>query len=325
MESLIRKLWYSIIISTIMALTTVTTTFAWYAYNYTNDIEDFTFNLESTFDLLISTDGENFKYSLTSEEVIEAALRKRGFDTSVMSTEEMKREFAKFRFDAVTPVDYNDLTKGFETIGGINNDFEISNSYLSFDLYFSTNAPENYRNDTLYGIPVYTTADQFLSSPNKEINLGEFGIDSHPTLGSLDKTIMVNAVNAFRIGTSKFEVCAIEEENTIQVLSDSIYYCGSEEPEIREGVYDFGGINTEYNVALDYYNHFVKDEISLPINDRVDLPFGYNKMFEENEGLIKGRKAKITIYMWIEGWDSDCFNAICGQPIDVQLSFTSQI
>ena len=61
MKHYIRKLWFYTFMCGMLVLTTITTTYAYYAINYVNEQEEFEFDIESGDELLISTDGINFK------------------------------------------------------------------------------------------------------------------------------------------------------------------------------------------------------------------------------------------------------------------------
>lgn len=110
------------------------------------------------------------------------------------------------------------------------------------------------------------------------------------------------------------------------------------------GVYEFGGIlEDDANLAVGYYNSTewkysllgikavtVPDEI---LNTRGVQSETADKVFSSetnqlidssnvNEQIGVNDMMKVTVSFWIEGWDSDCFNAIGNSPVTLAISMS---
>lgn len=77
MEYFLKKIWLSAILSILVLITGVTSTYAWYAMTRTNNVEDFNFDIKGGNSLAISTNGIDFQDSLSSLDVKKQFFKKR--------------------------------------------------------------------------------------------------------------------------------------------------------------------------------------------------------------------------------------------------------
>ena len=317
MKHYMRKLWFYTFMCGMLVLTTITTTYAYYAINYVNEQEEFEFDIESGDELLISTDGINFKKELSEVEVKEAVLSKQGIDTSNLTDDEILESF-KIILDDCTPVDLNDLDKGFMSIKG---ESITPSNYIGLDLYLSSNVTES--GGIPYGMPVFLDKNTRLLADDFETDLSHYEL-GETVLGELNNPIKLNLENACRLSVTTYDRCVIGDlENSSNNPNTTIYSMGGNEPLINNyGVYNFGGINTGYNLSYEIYNKMQDTKLTLP-EGREDIPLYCNKIITEEEGLNEDQMIKLTIYLWLEGWDSDCINEMGGQIGTFHLSFAN--
>ena len=317
MKHYMRKLWFYTFMCGMLVLTTITTTYAYYAINYVNEQEEFEFDIESGDELLISTDGINFKKELSEVEVKEAVLSKQGIDTSNLTDDEILESF-KIILDDCTPIDLNDLDKGFMSIKG---ESITPSNYIGLDLYLSSNVTES--GGIPFGMPVFLEKNTRLLADDFETDLSQYEL-GETVLGELNNPIKLNLENACRLSVTTYDRCVIGDlENSSNNPNTTIYSMGGNEPLINNyGVYNFGGINTGYNLSYEIYNKMQETKLTLP-EGREDIPLYCNKIITEEEGLNEDQMIKLTIYLWLEGWDSDCIKEMGGQIGLFHLSFAN--
>ena len=330
MKYFLRKMYFSIFASLLVIITVATTTFAWYSSNQNALISDFTIGISDSDDasiaqLKLSIDGINFDTNLNEVSVMKAVLKQKGYNTDFMTDTSVRNEFAKLSFKNATPKDLNDLNKGFQKITRTYS-YEDTSDYLSLDLYISID------NDKYVGLDEGVTISfqnvEMVNGEDKE-NLFLTPMPDHPLLGPIPQKIKVNPVNAARIGVVTYEPCERGKPEERNVNSNNIYSFSSNTPSIsKDGVYNFGGINNEYNAMIEYYNSIMTPNygsISLPreqANREDELVYG-KKIIEPKLGLTSKKMVKVRFYIWMEGWDSDCFNAILGAKSGYAIKLTT--
>ena len=121
-----------------------------------------------------------------------------------------------------------------------------------------------------------------------------------------------------------------------QISAYKIFQTGSKLPTVTNDVYSFGGIlKDEANYALQNYN--LKNPtkmktVPLDILSREQSDFYYNDQTstDDEANVISAASVdeqigirhmmKMTIYFWIEGWDSDCFDVIDRSPVSININ-----
>ena len=316
MEYFLKKVWMSVILSIIVLVATVTSTYAWYAMNRTNNIDEFSFNINGGASLKISTDGVHFYDNLSDLYVKKAVLNKRGIDTSGLDEKHVNNLFSIY-LKPVTPKDYTNLSLGFEEIdGAVINSYE----YISFDFYLATNTLVS--SDMKMSVNftdniTFATNNSSIDKTMIDLNNEYFPFNKE----SMSSSIKINARNAMRMGIESYDVTDIGGTSTNSVTT--IYDFGGNKPNIKDEVYNFGGINVPYNMALDVYNRMTGKELSIPPNNRNDVLFNQNQIILSNEGFTSGKMKKFTAYLWLEGWDADCVTELSGSKFTFGLEMES--
>ncbi len=95
MNYYLKKIYFSIMLSIVLVLTVVTTTFAWYATNQHTTIDTIDisitgqgYSLATDKGIILSVDGINFKNNLDSLDLKKAILLKKGYSNAFYLSED---------------------------------------------------------------------------------------------------------------------------------------------------------------------------------------------------------------------------------------------
>lgn len=286
-----RKMYFSIIASTLIIITAATTSYAWYSTNQNAAIDRFNLNIYNSNDkdsdelkLSITGNKDDFHQYLEETDLERAVLfnligetetNKLGDGTTSQSKLNIKNMFNRMvkLVNATPNLDSNnkpDLTKGFKELNL--DDITKTNTttnYISFDLYVGV---ENDKTYVTEGTTVYL--DSYIE--NNEIknevcqsedymcslltNLPSGGIDSLTGETLVSKPMSqfkVNAKNAMRMGYITYSPTEKGVKSDTNVLKQNIYSLASQDASKTNDVYNFGGLNGDnlgYNAMLEYYN-----------------------------------------------------------------------
>ena len=153
---------------------------------------------------------------------------------------------------------------------------------------------------------------------------------------SNDQIITVNSASATRLAIAVYDPILRGEsyQGTEEPSKLVIYQGGTKTPtyDATTDTYSFGGIlPEECNLAYQEYkkkynlgNDFrIPDEIlnrgDLEITEENSVLLTEDYKFGINNGV--SNKLKMTVYFWYEGWDADCFDALSGQSVTINLVF----
>ncbi len=304
-----------------------TSTYAWFSRNEVVWTEETDFNLDFYSGLLISFDGVNYHQDVTKEELFQAI-------TGKDNKEEALEAYKNIKFDGVTPVHENELVT-YDNDNKVNFVYDTVNKetkehtpaaaksnsqYISFDLYFriadggtvtSTNVPkyklvftENTYVKSKSGVQDVVLVNS-LTTPTKTYVAGE--------------TIQVDGANALRCGVQTFSPQMDLDEFRVYEPVNA-YNLGSAAVEGRtDDLHD-----KEKNAMYTYYNNFFSEKFTKAADDGEAFNT-HSKFFDEEalgvfEGVVdkdpngndiyKYNDVKLTMYLWLEGWDADYFYGI---------------
>lgn len=330
MKYFLRKIYLSMIMSLLIIITVATSTYAWYSSNQNALISDFTIGISNSDDanmagLELSIDGINFKESLDEIDVARAVLKQKGYDVNNLTDASIKNLFSKLTLSNATPKNATSLTNGFKMINA-DQSFSDTEEFLSLDLYVSI------YNDKYVGlnegVEVYFQKGQIASGEDKTTDL-LVSMPDHPLLGPIPTRIKMNPINAARIGVVTYGVMPKGKPTNTAEQTNNIYSFSSDTPSISsEGVYNFGGINQEYNAMLEYYNLIMASnygKLNLPAeakNRKDELVYG-QQIISSEMGCRVDTMVKVRFYIWMEGWDSDCFNTILNAKSSYSIKLTT--
>lgn len=364
MKSIMRKTYLSIITSILVLIVTVTTTYAWTGILSYASTERFNIGLDkvevSDYSLQLSLDGVNFDsfVNLTDlKRVILKNMELDNFDPEKVSNAVVEDVFDKVVLTPITMqrngnnigkfVSIEDITQdGFSYASVIEETPLVKKSYFDFDIYigieYAKNDPTPEKLEAFQNVYL-ANINRLFSSMSKSVGLSteyQFAdyFDNRP-IG----VAKVKTSSAARVALTKYEA---EERGKpsidSKITSLTIYQGGTSTPTLTEGIYSFGGIMEEQNnLAFAEYNRINKKTISSSLlhefylnrlnsgrkEDAIAIEdedsAGQWIISTEDEFNTK-KMMKFNVKMWIEGFDSDCFEAVSQMPITLNLIFTTK-
>lgn len=326
MKQIRRKLFLSIFMLFVTAVTLTSTTFAWFARNKEAWTDEFELEIENTDGLLISIDGVNFYSDVNNDELFKAITAKKlGKAVNDVTEDEIKANVTKL--SSVTTKDLTNFTTvdNASTIKDGFYEHHIANkdNYVVFDLYFKTQTSKNQANKN-YTVQFVNSLDEaaisYIKANDADVKLhnklnsilGEYG----PTVAGKE-VITVNPANAMRIGVTHHE-----NVNTIYEPYDNLGSYALKDA--QEDIY-----NPDKNAMLTYFNNTHNTKLA-PL-DNLDVYKNTEKDFDGNVnfGTIVPNSdktdyvpIKITVAIWLEGMDADYFVGVDSNSIKIFLNFS---
>lgn len=326
MKQIRRKLFLSIFMLFVTAVTLTSTTLAWFARNQEAWTDEFELEIENTDGLLISIDGVNFYSDVNNDELFKAITAKKlGKAVKDVTEDEVKANVTK-----LSSVTTNDLST-FTTVdnastikdGYYEHHTANKDNYVVFDLYFKAQTSKNQANKN-YSVQFVNSLDEvpmsYIKADDATVKLhnklttidGEYG----PAIENKD-SITVNPANAMRIG-----VTHQESINTIYEPYAGLgsYALASEATDIY---------NPEKNAMLTYFNNSHTTKLA-PL-ENLDVYKNTEKNFDGNvsfgtivptEDKTDYVPIKITVSIWLEGMDADYLVGTDSNHIKIFLSFS---
>lgn len=337
MGSTKRKLILSILSTALTVVCLTSTTYAWFARNSEAWTEEFNFEIENHDNLLISVDGENFRSSISNDLLKKAIVAKANnidiltdskSDTPTLTDTYINKEFNKIRIKGVSTSDVVSFT-AIDEVNGTDGYFNIIDAdkynYLAFDLYFKVDATKEA--DKAYDLAFVSSDYSASSDSNVPVSYlksldTEATIHSGFTIGDVtykaDDKININLVNAMRIGVIT---------DTTNESKPLIYepYAGLGSYAIKDGT---GSYNPEENLMYRHLNEYGRYDL-LPLDDTNGVYQNTLKSFDDEVSLGKFDAVndseynivKITIAIWLEGYDADYLGTVDLTELSCYLSF----
>ncbi len=276
------KMYFMMLLVFIAIFSVITTSYAWFTIAGRSQVDNMQINVTLGRGLELSLDRETWKQTLTT------------YDIAKFYNREVEGDaFSLFRLDHVTTTNGKDFTTMLKDEHYI---FDVPNEsgFLTLKLYMRSS-----RQFTIY-------LDEELS-----VTGSSFWFDSRVDDGV---QIFANPSYAMRIS---FET------------SDGLWVY---EPNADKGNGGYGGIN---NAAVMYFNRFVMllEGLETPLLTPPSKEPDYNKIEKlGTDGtplttLVKTHpmdnfyEGEVTVRIWLEGWDADCFDAIQNKSVSVYLAF----
>ena len=332
-----RKLILSIISSFALLITATSTTYAWFAKNADAWADDFEIEIENIEGLLISINGTNFQSALSKDQVKKAIISKKlgkDINSSELTKERVDEEFEKIYFSAVTT---KDLTNFYAIDPGniLDGYYQMKDAsiwnYLEFDLWFRIDTSK----DVAVEEQILTFANSsggrssYIDSIAQSVTLSN-SLNAGGTSYNSGEAIAVNPQDAMRIGVKVYndELTDIVYEPNLGLGSVAI-----ENILEHDGLDDSSKIkyDPEKNAMLTYFNNSNRGKLKPIAYEDKDFFINTEKDFDgskklgrfiPNETNTKYSDVKITVYIWLEGYDADYFLGINSEDIKIFLNFT---
>ncbi|MCI5939015.1 MAG: hypothetical protein MRZ17_03795 [Acholeplasmataceae bacterium] len=289
MKKLTRKITLSLVAILFAVIALGTTTYAWFTLGSSASISSINANVTTVEGLEISNDGTNWYNELT-------------FD---------KNTFQYNNANVGGNVALSDLAlvsaKGASvTFNNSKNEAATANAdYLVFDLY-------------VRGVNI---------KGNKKVTVSNVQITSEPTLWTADATIKdteiqngngdaMTATNPYNFYASNAARLSFAKDNKLidTFERETAQYSGETK---QTNDYDGGTASTAQDAVAQLYaakKHFELTPIEHVNNDTV----------KTNESIdlianITNEQVKVQVYVWLNGFDGDCINAILGGSVSVSF------
>ena len=300
-KSLKLKLGMSVASLALLAGALSTTTYAWFTANATATTEKVTATAKSSgVDLYLSNDGITFSASVTPE-------LKWGVDDSDYNTQQL---------DAVA----GNFTEAFAfEVKNMKNDADAK-QYVYFDLYFKTTATT--ATNVIFNTKSGTTSSITAKDVNPFTLLGNTKKDASTEL-TAGNQVTASIVNAARFGIQTFAPVAATANGsapTFAAANGATKYIATDN---TAGTTNFGSLEDNTIGAGLYYSN-VMGASELPEHTKLTKAADEYTTATLVTNLEAGQVGKIRMYIWLEGWDEDCFDAVLGQSMEMIFSFTTQ-
>lgn len=331
MHKLRRKLILSLVMMAFTAITLVSTTYAWFASNSEAWIDQYELQIENTDGLLASIDGVHYFTEISNDEVKQAVVaKKNGLDLSnptdlaAFSAINYKDEFAGLKLAPVSTnnlVDFTTVTSASRKVNGYYEPYSVTHeySYLEFDLWLKVETSQNQATKN-YDISFVGTEDNssipYIKADDTSVKLSN-GLTTPNTLFASGDTITVNPKNSMRIGI-------IHDDTETKTIYEP--YMGYGSYALEQNLEDI--YNPEKNAMFTYFNNSHNTKLKALSND--DVYKNTVKNFDEdvvfgrcvpNETKTDYEAIKITVVIWIEGYDADYFVGVDNTNAKFFLNF----
>ncbi|MCR5232074.1 MAG: hypothetical protein K6B64_05445 [Acholeplasmatales bacterium] len=360
-KSITKKLILSVASLAATTICLTSTTYAWFAKNANAWTEDFTVKIHTFEGLQISVDGTHFYDSIDRNQMLRAiALSRYNLenDNAPKTYSELTdAEVTSYSQTALAPVSPDNKFDfyGFGTVDNPKENWDdriinglytpinltaekTAKSYIQFDLYFraipSSNDPKDVYDlvfvDETYAAEKEVSMSYVEALPsevalNNKLNVPvskdtRTGDNIVPGLYVSGDTISINPKDAMRIGVRGTEGDLIYEIN--EGLGSSAYnnYPTTEadfdlhDPNQNPMVTYFNNSHTKGDLYIKDYSEYV--ETIKNFNDLNVLgKFNKNDQGEYND-------VKITVYLWLDGYDADYLEGVNTESVHFYLNFT---
>lgn len=298
----IRKVKLSIIAFLAVVLSTITTVYAWIALANVNKIENISLNAIANYELLMSLDGKDYYTEIPEHLIFE--------------------KFRNLQFDDVTSLDGKTFYKHFD----INEKAKPNKDYISLTIYFQTTSE---------------FTEIFLVDNRTDVNY-----DSPPTEGtyitSKGVTFKTNTTFLYDVTETNDNVYFMTGQTKTFYAKDAMRISFYQEDEASK-IFDLSeNEHRGFGKLYGAHDHYLKTQgIAIPIPESkpitlYDLPSiddddprlneqyllltleKTNKTTINNKPIYEG---KVTMNIWLEGYDADAFDGIFGDQLKLQFMF----
>ncbi len=295
---MIRRIKLSIIFLLVVAISTLTTAYAWISLATVNRIQNISLNAITQYDLLISLDGENYYEEIPKELIL--------------------NKLTNLKFNDVTSLDGLTFYNSHEQERIANSDRD----YLSIDIYFQTTSRyrELHLSDNHIDADYESPPEEgtYITSKGKNFKSNYrflYAPDDYVEVGEVRKYfahwgMRVSFHNYLEETTKIFDLSGNEERGFGERFGAFEYYqlvraVRLDPPEAPETIYELSTFSTQRPIALTDTSYLVT---------LVDQGNTNSK----GETLYEG---KIQMNVWLEGWDADSFDAVQYDQLKMQFMF----
>lgn len=333
MKNLTRKLMVSIITAVFALVTLGTTTFAWFTTSNVASTGKFEGQVQG---------GEGFEIAIVNKDK-ELTITQEWY-TGILPQNAIEKVIGteKTKLSALTLIN-NGLVP---LTGGT----PVNNGFITFDLWFRT-AKSGQQIESINKASTTSDGTETATSiSNANTNIDPWYSDQEFTLSAMTEgngDVLVSMGKAYKFDVASAARIMIKGTSTEEIIyentkSNAVLNDGTTTT-IGEAGNSLGFCRDAKTGAVKYYNQKMSVELKLPTeNIYTSVELGANsaaestsvsiledaskleaKYFAEGAQTNYGttQMGKVTVTIWVEGWDGECMNAIFNQTLKVVLGF----
>lgn len=306
-----RKIFLTIFVLLLTLVTLVTSTFAWFTIAQNAQVEQLALSVSQAKELLISLDGVNYSENLTNDQIKNKIGNKLALNS--VTSNDLSEFYSSYKMDqeSVPNIDYLMVDLWFKT-----NDEDLNGLYLTNNLTMNYNY-EVARTNNIQGTYFYSkgmrwaASEAFLYAEGDEV--------------AKDETRTYYASEALRIGIKELNIDVVNLEVPDERTNLASFIYDSSENADR----GFGSPYGQLDLLKKRVDSLVQAPTDVPETIYALTQMQFNYEAQDNNSLCatfqKGQDdwyyAKVRLFIWLEGWDADCFDAILADTILMQLYF----
>ena len=299
-NKLTRKLMLSAFTLLFAVISLGASTYAWFTISNKAEVETFTADVKS---------AEGIKIGITADSTAEPTT----WYTGKLPTEAIEPFYTSeqnpFQFDAVTTTNanlgtFNKLASGVTT--GV-----ADGGYIKFTLWIEAEVDGVVSLESLNITGSNTNSYKI----DQQFAIQATGAEGTSFSADLEEEWTFNVASAARValqhGSSKYfyEAPAAEATETVNDENPNTGVAGNSL-----------GFSSAEKGALQYYNKKTDSELAAP-NPASSYSSAVFSTMQKIADLEANNAIAIDVYVWIEGWDAECLNAIFGQTLAVSFLF----
>lgn len=317
MEQFIRKFSISIMSLIFSFAIFGTVTYAWFSLAKTNVLDNLTINITTGNHLEISLDGVDY-YKKLPARLVQEAIGKQLSLKDVTSYDGINFMGGPLKEEEVRPnIDYFSLTFWFRTTAQDKRDVYLVDN-VSNDIDFGDEADGTYV--VSRGIK-WRSDNTFQNGPNPltdTVYPGQRGMFKGADAIRISFVEEKDKANPYDVRSEDklihfiFDPSGDQERGFGKSYGAFAYFKAKRKEDIKipEVIPDAQYDLTEFSEANPY----------IPLNSKSRVTKLIDTVDKSPEGKIYYR-GKLTVNIWLEGWDADCFSSIYRDTIKVQLRF----
>lgn len=321
-KNLTKKLFLSVLTLAFAVISLGASTYAWFTLSSNAKVETFQGTV---------TGGAGLEIQVLKSD---ADINADAWQTTVIEKALISNVIGDVTLDART-LKENGTTSMFAALDGTEKD----NGFIKFDLAFRLSDQSESRSFNLY-LDGYTlkTAGTYDDPATEGVNESEAGVapwrvnreytGKNPTTlddGALDYTYKLNSEKTYYVSdAARLGIVSKDKGSATEAIANKYYQAAESDgsDEYTPGIP--GKDNTDENAAVNYYNAVNPTATINPANApayTAAASVGAQKDGHKIGTLTGNEVVRITVYVWVEGWDAECINAIFEQTLHATLNF----
>lgn len=297
-KNLTKKLFLSVLTLAFAVISLGASTYAWFTLSGDAEVKTFEGQVTGGAGLEIQVLG--------SDKDIDDAK----WQTSVIESTLIEGVIGSVTLDAVSIGKDGNVKNGFKDQKGA----EVEGGWIQFDLAFRLSDQTDTRDFKLYFDGYTLTTKDAASVQAWRVNREYEGKTG---------TYALNATKTYWVSDAARLAIASKTDKTTYTAADPLYFEAPEASGSGEYTQDIPAAAS--NAAVNYYNA-VNPTAQLNYAEYAANYTAANSVGEKATGELIGTLTedgvvRITVFVWVEGWDAECINAIFTQTLQSTLSF----